>query len=89
MPIEEKTHATRVPNCLPGAMDFKICAALAVLETVSVASLREFHVIAALRTWAGLLLFQYLLVKAYRVLLYPFYVSPLRHLPGPKVGART
>lgn len=70
-------------------MDLKICAALAVLETAAAIPLREFHVVSALRTWIAFLLFQYLLVKAYRVLVYPFYVSPLRHLPGPKVCTRT
>lgn len=34
--------------------------------------------------WA-LFLFQYLVVKFYRIVIHPRYVSSLRHLPGPKV----
>ncbi len=29
---------------------------------------------------------QYAALKFYRVVIYPHFVSPLRHLPGPKVG---
>ena len=27
--------------------------------------------------------------KGYRLFIYPYFVSPLRHLPGPKVGYQT
>lgn len=33
----------------------------------------------------GLYLAQYLAHKIYNIFIYPYYVSPLRHLPGPKV----
>ncbi len=33
----------------------------------------------------GLWVAYHLLYQAYRVFVYPYYVSPLRHLPGPTV----
>jgi hypothetical protein len=33
----------------------------------------------------GLYLAQIIVVKVYQVFIYPYYVSPLRRLPGPKV----
>ncbi len=37
---------------------------------------------------AGLYVAQLIVYWLYRIFIYPFYVSPLRHLPGPKVGKR-
>ena len=44
----------------------------------------SFEVIAAL---IGFYLFFYLASKAYRIFIYPYHVSPLRNLPGPKVSS--
>jgi hypothetical protein len=66
-------------------MDIAICAGLATLEVlVAVGGLSTEH--SLLKTFLGLFVSQYLLLKCYRIFIYPFYVSPLRHLPGPKVG---
>jgi hypothetical protein len=44
----------------------------------------NFEVIAAL---IGFYVSFYLASKAYRIFIYPYYVSPLRNLPGPKVSS--
>lgn len=36
--------------------------------------------------FSGLFLAQYLLLTFYRVIVYPHFLSPLRHLPGPKAS---
>lgn len=36
--------------------------------------------------FGGLFLAQYTLLTFYRVIIYPHFVSPLRHLPGPKAS---
>ena len=38
-----------------------------------------------LKVIVGLYIAQVIAVKAYWLFVYPYYVSPLRHLPGPKV----
>ena len=38
------------------------------------------------KTFLGFFVAQYLAVKCYRIFLYPYYFSPLRHLPGPTVS---
>lgn len=40
----------------------------------------------ALKVLIGLYIAQFIVVKAYWLFIYPYYVSPLRHLPGPKVS---
>lgn len=39
------------------------------------------------KTFLGFFTIQFLAVKCYRIFLYPYYFSPLRHLPGPTVSA--
>lgn len=38
-----------------------------------------------LTTVLGVYLAQLVAYKLYRIFIYPYFVSPLRHLPGPKV----
>ena len=48
---------------------------------------RDLATQATLLRFCGLFIAQYLLVTFYRVIVYPHFVSPMRHLPGPKVGS--
>lgn len=65
--------------------DLRICAGLSIVETLVVSHLAGISNYSFPKAAFGLLLVQYALVKYYRIFLYPFYFSPLRHLPGPKV----
>jgi hypothetical protein len=69
-------------------MDVKLCAGTALVATSAAAStvLRNANPIrAGLTTLLALFLAQYLLLKIYRVFIWPNFFSPLRKLPGPKV----
>jgi len=71
-------------------MDLQLAATLSLSETVIWARLSE----ASLQTSYWSIITQVLLyfalrysaLKAYRLIIYPNFVSPLRHLPGPKDG---
>ncbi|PGH20752.1 hypothetical protein AJ80_03512 [Polytolypa hystricis UAMH7299] len=66
-------------------MDLQSCAALSLLETLAViTSSKEPTTRASLKIFLLLLLGQYTAVKLYRLFIYPSFLSPLRHLPGPK-----
>ncbi|OCL03967.1 cytochrome P450 [Glonium stellatum] len=67
-------------------MDFAICAALSLLETAALFQSQYVHSDSISRSFFSLLALQYLAIKAYNIFIYPFYRSPLRHLPGPKDG---
>ena len=68
-------------------MDFLACAGASVLEVLAFLPLREGLTLGGgARAFFLLFLAQFAALKAYRFLVYPFLVSPYRHLPGPKVG---
>ncbi|CAJ2513250.1 Uu.00g013690.m01.CDS01 [Anthostomella pinea] len=69
-------------------MDFVICAGVAFAESLLLkrapASLfGEVRGSTTSQTALTLFFLQYLVVKYYRIVAYPKYVSPLRHVPGP------
>jgi hypothetical protein len=66
-------------------MDVQISIAFASLGILAFISPQELYSRHTFLIWATCLAIQYLLLKVYRIFIYPFYVSPLRHLPGPKV----
>ncbi|KAI0977067.1 cytochrome P450 3A5 [Xylaria arbuscula] len=65
-------------------MDLVVCAVLTAVEVylpvVNLGVDGSIH----LNQFAGFFLLQYLILKLYRVYLYPRFFSPLRHLPGPQ-----
>ncbi|KAI1633896.1 cytochrome P450 [Biscogniauxia mediterranea] len=65
-------------------MDFAICGALAVLELATLRPVREADQLSTFSKLAAAFLLQYAAVKLYRIVLYPAFFSPLRHLPGPQ-----
>ncbi|KAI1410752.1 cytochrome P450 [Hypoxylon sp. FL1857] len=67
-------------------MDLLKCSGLTALEVFAIARVAaQLHIDLPTGIQTGYILFiiQYLLLKYYRVFLYPKYFSPLRHLPGP------
>lgn len=68
-------------------MKSKICAAIAILGALALShDTRSVHnYTAAIINFSILFVAQYLVITLYNVFIYPFYRSPLRHLPGPKV----
>ncbi|KIW90897.1 uncharacterized protein Z519_08680 [Cladophialophora bantiana CBS 173.52] len=67
-------------------MDVAKCAIVSVAETVLLLKLGRVGCHGFLGQAFGLFVAQYIAVKLYFVLIWPFLVSPLRHLPGPKGG---
>ncbi|KAI0118546.1 cytochrome P450 [Hypoxylon sp. NC0597] len=65
-------------------MDVITCAGLTALEIIALSPGRELYELSNLKKFFVGLLVQYVLLKFYRVVLYPNFFSPLRHLPGPK-----
>ncbi|KAI1414337.1 cytochrome P450 [Hypoxylon sp. FL1857] len=65
-------------------MDIITCAGLTALELVALIPGRELYELSNLKKFFVGVLVQYVLLKFYRVVLYPNFFSPLRHLPGPK-----
>ncbi|KAI5867200.1 cytochrome P450 [Durotheca rogersii] len=65
-------------------MDILACASLSLLELAVLQPAGEFNGLAAFRRFLVVLVAQYAVLKFYRVVLYPNFFSPLRHLPGPK-----
>jgi hypothetical protein len=72
-------------------MDANIIAVSAMFETFALRALADSQRPTAEYLWIFVEAFivQYALLKfskmVYKLFIYPFYVSPLRHLPGPKV----
>lgn len=64
-------------------MDVVVCAGLAALESFALSTLGQ---VVEANIIVALFLFQYVLLKYYRIFLYHSYFSPYRHLPGPTVG---
>ncbi|OTA91948.1 hypothetical protein M434DRAFT_396775 [Hypoxylon sp. CO27-5] len=65
-------------------MDIITCAGLTALELIALSPGRELYELSNLKNFFVGLLVQYVLLKIYRVVLYPNFFSPLKHLPGPK-----
>lgn len=67
-------------------MDALSCAGLAFVEASLLIRVRpdDKPLLPTIITTAFLV--HYLLVKSYRIWLYPRYFSPLRHVPGPQVS---
>ncbi|KAI5924075.1 cytochrome P450 [Camillea tinctor] len=64
-------------------MDFITCGALTVLELIMLRPIQEISKFSTFSKSVGVFLLQYVAVKFYRIILYPAFFSPLRHLPGP------
>ncbi len=77
------------------AMDTRLCLFFSLLETFvalrlqNPQSLVAFSPTSSLKLFSAFFFVQYALVKFYRIFVYPFWFSPLRHLPGPKVQNST
>ena len=67
------------------AMNLAAVAALSLAETVAVVRRDEILAPTSLGILLALVVAQYVVVKLYDIFVWPFYVSPLRHLPTPKV----
>ncbi|KAI0886959.1 cytochrome P450 [Annulohypoxylon maeteangense] len=71
-------------------MDFQICFGLSLVETLITSALSPTHEAFSDLPTSKTLLFlgffsaQWALIKFYRVFIYPYFVSPLRGIPGPK-----
>ncbi|KAI0169544.1 cytochrome P450 [Hypoxylon sp. FL1284] len=65
-------------------MDLLACGGLAALELVALQHTEQLDNWSIARRFLALLLLQYAIAKVYRAIIYPNFVSPLRHLPGPK-----
>ncbi|KAI2470825.1 cytochrome P450 [Annulohypoxylon bovei var. microspora] len=65
-------------------MDIISCGILTALELVAFIPDREHSSSSVSKQFLIGLVAQYVILKFYRVVLYPNYFSPLRHLPGPK-----
>lgn len=70
-------------------MDVLVCLSLTAVELVAADVFKVHALSPRLSPSYGLsiavFLAQYLVLKLYRIFLYPNFFSPLRHLPGPKV----
>ncbi|KAI1370882.1 cytochrome P450 [Hypoxylon crocopeplum] len=65
-------------------MDLVNCGGLTALELVALQSSRELDILSNIKIFFAVFVLQYTLLKFYRIILYPRFFSPLRHLPGPK-----
>ncbi|KAI0835283.1 cytochrome P450 [Hypoxylon sp. FL0890] len=65
-------------------MDIITCGGLTALELVALVPGRELYQLSILKKFFVGVLIQYVFLKIYRVVLYPNYFSPLKHIPGPK-----
>jgi hypothetical protein len=71
-------------------MDLKLCALLAIAETLGLDGFKSLGTAISVRTFQTFLILltgQFIALKAYKTFAYPFIFSPLRHLPGPKVSS--
>lgn len=77
-------------------MDLLLCGSIALLETLclkatvmpDVAPSRGGELGYGFRQLLLLTSMQYVALKIYRIFIYPFWVSPFRHLPGPRVSQK-
>ncbi|KAI0854407.1 cytochrome P450 [Daldinia vernicosa] len=65
-------------------MDALICSGLTVLELIALRPSRELDSLCISKKFIAVFFIQYAILKFYRIVLYPNFFSPLRHLPGPK-----
>ncbi|KAI1771885.1 cytochrome P450 [Hypoxylon cercidicola] len=65
-------------------MDIIACGGLTALELVIMQPMEHLDSWSVAKTLLTLFLVQYVVAKVYRIILYPNFLSPLRHLPGPK-----
>ncbi|KAI1084216.1 cytochrome P450 [Whalleya microplaca] len=65
-------------------MDLVSCVALTILQLIALQPVRKLDSLLILKSFLALFTLQYTLLKICRVVLYPNFFSPLRHLPGPK-----
>ncbi|RYP27267.1 hypothetical protein DL768_011253 [Monosporascus sp. mg162] len=63
-------------------MDSTMCAVVAMLETLMAQQMMG--VSGFIKAFFILFVIHYLGLKCYRIFLYPKYISPLRHIPGPQ-----
>jgi hypothetical protein len=66
-------------------MKSKICATVAALTAFALSYNNRSDYTATFIIFIKLFIAQLVVVLVYNVFVYPFYRSPLRHLPGPKV----
>lgn len=66
-------------------MDLLKCGAISSVEVLLLLRAEYIQQGAVLYTFFALFSQQYLALKLFHILVWPFYFSPLRHLPGPKV----
>jgi len=66
-------------------MDIVKCAVASAVEVVLQVQLGYIQPGVLLHRFFSLLLVQYIALELFYILIWPFYVSPLRKLPGPKV----
>ncbi|KAI1503986.1 cytochrome P450 3A5 [Biscogniauxia marginata] len=89
--LEKLLYNSHVLLCSP-KMDVRICAGLAFAESLLINWLNKTSQRPVLSTThfgisvLALLGLQWILLKIYRVFVYPHFFSPLRNLPGPKDG---
>jgi hypothetical protein len=70
-------------------MDLRTCAIISLLETIALVPVKPpLALTRSFRIFIPLLLLQYAAVKIYRLFVYPFFFSPLRHPPGPTVSRK-
>lgn len=67
-------------------MDILSCAALVLTEIAFLPALSAGRCFVLFRTFSALFLVHYVVLKIYRIVIYPKFFSPLRHLPGPKAS---
>lgn len=66
-------------------MESKLCAIVAALAAFTLSYNNQSDYTTILILFIELFIAQYAVILLYNVFIYPFYRSPLRHLPGPKV----
>ena len=69
-------------------MDFQLCVVSAIAFAFVTSHVADMSTAMGTKLFLLVFLLGYVLVKCYRIFVYPFWVSPLRHLPGPKVRTR-
>ncbi|KAI2609244.1 cytochrome P450 [Hypoxylon sp. NC1633] len=65
-------------------MDLITCGGLTALELVALQFNNGLARLSSFKTFFAVVLLQYTLLRLYRIILYPTFISPLRNLPGPK-----
>ncbi|KAI1482960.1 cytochrome P450 [Daldinia eschscholtzii] len=65
-------------------MDILTCCGLTILELIALQPSTVFDSLLISKRFFTLVFIQYTFFKFYRIVFYPNFLSPLRHLPGPK-----